>query len=72
MEAVCIMKEVAPVKVPAPDGRSKIDDFWDPAKKMMADTKFLQSLMDFDKDNIPPAVISKIKKYVDNPEFDPE
>merc|ERR1719174_1767629 len=28
MEAVCIMKEVAPDKVPAPDGRGKVDDFW--------------------------------------------
>ena len=31
MEAVCIMKEIPPAKVPAPDGRGKVDDFWDPA-----------------------------------------
>ena len=28
MEAVCVMKEVAPVKVAAPDGKGKVDDFW--------------------------------------------
>ena len=42
MEAVCIMFEIKPAKVAAPDGRSKVDDFWDPAKKMMGDSKFLQ------------------------------
>ena len=49
MEAVCIMKEIPPAKVPAPDGKGKVDDFWDPAKKMMNDSKFLQSLQDYDK-----------------------
>ena len=62
MEAVCVMKEVAPVKVAAPDGRGKVDDYWDPAKKILNDSKFLQSLFDYDKDNIKPEVIEKIKK----------
>ena len=72
MEAVCIMKEVPPVKVAAPDGRGKVDDFWEPSKKMLNDSKFLQSLMDYDKDNIKPEVIHKIQAYVSNPDFDPE
>ena len=33
--------------------------------------KFLQSLFDYDKDNIPDAVIQKIQPYIDNPEFTP-
>ncbi len=33
MEAVCIMFGIKPVKVSAPDGRGKVDDYWDPAKK---------------------------------------
>jgi hypothetical protein len=49
MEAVCVMKEIPPVKVAAPDGKGKVDDFWDPAKKMMNDSKFLDSLVTFDK-----------------------
>jgi len=72
MEAVCIMKEVPPVKVAAPDGKGKVDDYWEPAKKMMNDSKFLQSLVEYDKDNIPPAVIQKIRRYTTNPDFDPE
>ena len=66
MEAVCIMKEVAPAKVAAPDGKGKVDDYWEPAKKMMNDSKFLDSLVNYDKDNMKPAVIEKIKKYVAN------
>lgn len=32
----------------------KVPDFWDAAKKLLADpTKFLESLLTFDKDNIP-------------------
>lgn len=29
-------------------------------------------LQTFDKDNIPPAVVEKLKPYIDNPDFDPE
>merc|ERR1719163_2725535 len=72
MEAVCIMFDIKPVKVAAPDGRSKVDDFWDPAKKMMADSKFLQSLFDCDKDNIKVEVIEKIRPYTTSPDFEPE
>ena len=34
--------------------------------------KFLQSLFDYDKDNIPDPVIQKIQPYIDNKEFQPE
>jgi dynein heavy chain len=72
MEAVCIMKEVGPVKIAAPDGKGKVDDFWEPAKKMMNDPKFLDSLVNYDKDNMKESVIAKIKKYVDNEDFEPD
>eukprot|EP00965_Chrysotila_dentata_P085320 2815180-Pleurochrysis_carterae.AAC.4 len=72
MEAVCIMKQIPPLKVPSADRRSKVDDYWEPAKKMMNEPKFLQSLVDYDKDNVPPAVIERIRSYVANPDFEPE
>jgi len=73
MEAVCVMKEIAPVKVAAPDGKGKVDDFWDPAKKMMNDSKFLDSLVSYDKDNIKPEIMKKIRdKYMENEGFTPE
>uniref|UniRef100_A0A7S1X1Q2 Dynein heavy chain ATP-binding dynein motor region domain-containing protein n=1 Tax=Tetraselmis chuii TaxID=63592 RepID=A0A7S1X1Q2_9CHLO len=58
MEAVCILKQ------------EKAD--WDTAKKMLGDSNFMRSLMEFDKDNIPDSVVKKLKKYTDDPQFTPE
>eukprot|EP00741_Cyanophora_paradoxa_P024436 tig00022075_g23593.t1 len=57
MEAVCILKGVKPT--------------WDESKKLLSDTNFLQSLENYDKDNISEAIVQKLKKYVTNPEFQP-
>lgn len=40
---------------------------------MLSDAKFLDSLLNFDKDNIPEKVIENIRKnYLTKPDFDPE
>lgn len=40
------------------------EDYWGPSLKMLSDMRFLDNLKSFDKDNIPPAVIKKIRdKY---------
>eukprot|EP00002_Diphylleia_rotans_P005088 TRINITY_DN140_c1_g1_i4.p1 TRINITY_DN140_c1_g1~~TRINITY_DN140_c1_g1_i4.p1 ORF type:complete len:4263 (+),score=965.99 TRINITY_DN140_c1_g1_i4:204-12992(+) len=72
MEAVCIMKEVAPLKVAGPKPGTKVDDYWAPSLKMLSDTGFLQSLYSYDKDNIPERIIQAIQPYLDHPEFQPE
>ena len=47
-------------------------DYWGPAKKLLGDMNFLRDLKEYDKDNIPPAIMGKIRKeYSTNPEFDP-
>ncbi|KAL2653371.1 hypothetical protein R1flu_021499 [Riccia fluitans] len=51
---------------------AKIEDFWGPAQLMLADTQFLQSLKDYDKDNINPKIIEKIRPYLSLPEFIPD
>ena len=39
---------------------------------MLGDLKFLESLKEYDKDNIPVAIMQKIRsKYLDNPEYNP-
>lgn len=58
LEAVCILKGEKPD--------------WATAKAIMNDANFLQSLFDFDKDNIPEARLKKLKKYVNNEDFTPE
>ncbi|XP_065834129.1 dynein axonemal heavy chain 7-like [Oscarella lobularis] len=74
MEAVCILKIIKPDRVNDPSGSGrKIEDYWGPAKRMLGDMKFLQSLQTFDRDNIPPAAVKTIReKYVPNPDFVPE
>ncbi|KAJ1517722.1 Dynein heavy chain 7, axonemal [Coelomomyces lativittatus] len=71
MEAICIMLDVKPARVKDPGGKM-VEDFWSPAQKVLADSKFLQNLKGYDKDNIPVKIIQKIRKeYIPNPEFDP-
>ena len=63
MEAVCIMKGVKPERKPDPSGSGKmIEDYWGPSQKVLSDFKFLDSLKTYDKDNISPTVIKKIRE----------
>ena len=56
-EALCVLKGIKPDRInDAATGR-KIEDYWGPSKRMLGDMKFLESLLTFDKDNIPPANI---------------
>ncbi|KAJ3328189.1 Dynein heavy chain 7, axonemal [Blyttiomyces sp. JEL0837] len=73
MEAICIMKGIKPARIKDPGGSGKmVEDFWGPAQKMLGDSHFLQSLKAYDKDNIDPKIIDKIRKtYCTNPDFDP-
>ncbi len=73
MEGVCIMKDVKPERVPNPSGVGVIEDYWQASKKVLADMKFLESLLHFDKDNIPSRVIQKIhERVLTNENFDTE
>lgn len=38
-----------------------IEDYWESSKKMLADAEFLKSLKEYDKDNISPSIIVKIR-----------
>lgn len=72
MEAVCVLKGLKPERVTDASGK-KIDDYWKAAQKMIGEMKFLESLLNYDKDNIPAAIIKTIRdKYIPNPEFVPE
>ncbi|TPX60170.1 hypothetical protein SpCBS45565_g07578 [Spizellomyces sp. 'palustris'] len=74
MEAVCVMKDVKPDRIPDPSGSGKmVFDYWKTSLKVLGDPKFLDSLKTFDKDDIPAHVIKTIRtKYIPNPEFKPE
>ncbi|XP_074648811.1 dynein axonemal heavy chain 3-like [Tubulanus polymorphus] len=73
MESVCVMLGLKAERKPDPGGSGKmIEDFWGPSQKLLGDMKFLERLKLYDKDNISPPVIKKIRdKYIPNPEFEP-
>lgn len=73
MEAVCVLLDIKPAKVPDPSGSGKkIEDYWEPSKKALGDPNFVTSLKGYDKDNIPPKIIETIRSvYTCNPDFTP-
>ncbi|XP_073998137.1 dynein axonemal heavy chain 3-like isoform X3 [Rhodnius prolixus] len=73
MEAVCVMKGIKPERKPDPSGSGKmIEDYWGPSQKMLGDMKFLDSLKGYDKDNINPAIMKRIReKFIPDRDFDP-
>jgi len=72
-QATCIMFEVKPYKVAAPDGKGKVDDWWGAAKgELLSDPKLIDRMKDFDKDNIPEAVIAKIMPLYSSEDFEPD
>ena len=68
------MKSIKPERKPDPSGSGKmIEDFWGPSQKLLGDLSFLNTLKLYDKDNIDPGVIKKIRdKYMNNPDFVPD
>lgn len=73
MEAICIIKDVKPEKILDPTSGKTTEDYWAASKKLLGDIKFLEHLINFDKDNIPSKIMRIInEKYITNPEFDPE
>ncbi|XP_074141707.1 dynein axonemal heavy chain 6 isoform X2 [Sminthopsis crassicaudata] len=45
---------------------------WATAKQLLGDSNFLKRLLDYDKENIKPAVLAKLQRYINNPDFLPE
>jgi dynein heavy chain len=66
MEAVCIMFSVKPKMEQDPDKPGKkIANYWAVTGQLLVSpAKFLESLFQYDKENIPASVISKIQPYV--------
>lgn len=72
MAATCIMMDVKPNKK-MKEGDPRIDPYWEPAvKNLLNDTRFLQRLQQYDRDNMDPAMVIQAKTFTDDPEFDPE
>lgn len=72
MAAVCVMKSVPPDRINDPTTGKKILDYWIPSKRILGDMAFLQTLKDYEKDNINPDIMKKIRKdFIPNKDFQP-
>ena len=71
MEAMCVLKGVPPKMVGA--AGQKTADYWEPGKKMLGDAKgLLDSMFNFDKDNIPEKIVKNIQPYIESEDFQPK
>ncbi|XP_015110698.1 dynein heavy chain 1, axonemal [Diachasma alloeum] len=72
IEAMCIVKDVKPNKLPGKLPGEKILDYWTPGSQMLADAgHFLRELENFDKSKITEEMINRLKAYIENPSFHP-
>mmetsp|Transcript_42836 Transcript_42836/g.98215 ORF Transcript_42836/g.98215 Transcript_42836/m.98215 type:complete len:770 (-) Transcript_42836:165-2474(-) len=68
LSAVCVLRGIKPARVKDDKGRMA-DDYWPSAVKMMSEKGFLQSLLYFDKDHIPSAVMQKVSAFTSREDF---
>ena len=71
-EALCIMKKVPPARVPDPKTSGAfILDWWEPSKRVvLSDPRLLRSLVEYEKDDVSPVIIKKIRTYLAMPDFE--
>ncbi|XP_076756861.1 dynein heavy chain at 62B [Xylocopa sonorina] len=73
MAAVCVMLSIPPIKIEDPATGKKVSDYWGPSKRLLGDMRFLETLRQYDKDNIPPHIIQEIKTtYLTDKNFEPK
>ena len=73
LQGVCIMFGIKPVKENNPDGGGKVNNWHKACQPMLSNPqKFLDSLFEFDKDNIPEGIIKQIQPLIENELFTPE
>ncbi|ORY38879.1 hypothetical protein BCR33DRAFT_853838 [Rhizoclosmatium globosum] len=58
LEAICILFKVKPD--------------WESSKKLLSDPQLMKKMAEYDKDNIPESITKKLRRYIENPIFNPE
>uniref|UniRef100_F7E4I9 Dynein axonemal heavy chain 6 n=1 Tax=Ornithorhynchus anatinus TaxID=9258 RepID=F7E4I9_ORNAN len=67
MEAISILLNRGEV-----GGGKAVEPDWTTAKQLLGDSNFLKRLLEYDKENIKPQILSKLQKYINNPDFVPD
>lgn len=72
MEAVCIVLAIKPKKIDGDKPGEKVDDYWEIAKsQLLTDPKFLDNLVNLNRDAIPETTIQKLQPYINSNDFRP-
>lgn len=61
------MLSIKPERKPEPGTGRMFDDYWAPSVKLLSDMKFLDKLKAYEKDNIPPPTIKRIREKYEQP-----
>lgn len=64
MEAICILRDVKPDRIPNPSGIGKIEDYWGPSKRILGDIKFKETLLNFPKDDIQDRIMQRLRSTI--------
>ncbi|KAL8274807.1 hypothetical protein Esti_001282 [Eimeria stiedai] len=73
MEALCKLFGVQPNLVRGAPGQPRQVDYWLTGKKhLLGNSRFLQRLLEFDRDAIAPSVMAALSPYEEDADFDPE
>lgn len=66
MEAICVMCSVPALAIPNPKNpKEKLMSYWEASKKFLSDKNFLRRLIEYDKENISPDIMRRIReKYI--------
>ncbi|KAL0235780.1 hypothetical protein GEMRC1_002362 [Eukaryota sp. GEM-RC1] len=75
MQAICVMLGIRPNRINDPSGvpGKKIDDFWTPSKSLLSNAKgLMDSLLEYNAEEIAPSTIKAITPFIDDPGFNPE
>ena len=75
LTACCIMFDIKPERISDPDNPGKkINDYFKAAQKnlLQSANKLLEDMQNYDKDNIPLEIITKIEPFYNDPTFTPE
>lgn len=75
MESVCVLCGVPAISMPKPENpKERFMDYWEASKKFLADKDFLPKLINYDKNNIKPEIMQKVRtNYISKKdEFNPK
>ncbi|KAK2956118.1 putative Dynein axonemal heavy chain 5 [Blattamonas nauphoetae] len=72
MEAICVMKSVKATPVRNASGRTEMD-YWESSKKVLADSKFVNWVFQFNaEEQLTDEIVKNMQPYLKNPDFVPE